>query len=260
MPGDNFPLSLRLRNSAIRAISEAGRPLAVHEIEGWLKANDHALSQELTTKCYDYVRIILSLSPTNVLVKYRPVMSIDGIDHRALFYGIASKKYDPHRWLLGQEKHYKRKRDSAADDSADSSPVPRSAKRRSKPAKVQEIPPSPTLLAPPPKVLLFANAPAVPVIAEVDSIALANAWDTLTCVTLPDAPLWTELMVAMNELKTEIQTGTPVPDVVESVMRDHAAFVHPLIAHDVAVILTKEAYAKKEEIPSPPDAEFWVPW
>jgi hypothetical protein len=257
---------MRLRNSAIRAIIESRRPLAVHEIEEWLKTNDPAISEELTTKCYDYVRIILSLSPNNVLVKYRPLMFFEGVDNRALFYGIASTKYDPHIWLPAQERHCKSKRDRSTEDSADSSPSPPSRRRRPKSVKApQNAPPPvflppPVLLPPPPKVLLFSNAPVVPAIPLVDPVAVANAWNTLTCVTLPDAPLWTELLVAINELKSEIQSGMPVPDVVANVIRGHAAFVHPLIAHDVAIILTKEAHATKEEILSASDRGLWEWW
>jgi hypothetical protein len=252
MSRDILPVSVRLRNSAIQAIAEVGRPLAVHEIEEWLKANNPAISQELTTKCYDYVRIILSLSPIDILVKYRPLIGIDGVDHRALFYGLTSKKYDPQMWLRTQVKHCKSKRNRSPDSSPD--PRPPSRRHRAKPA-TNPAPPSP-----PPKVLLFADAPAIPLAPEVDSVALENAWNTLACVTLPDAPLWKELLIAMNEVKTEIETGTAIPDAVQGIIRDHAAFVHPLVAHDVAVILTKEACARKEEILSASDYGFWGSW
>lgn len=90
--------SAKLRVRAMQAITEAKRPLAASEIESSLRINDHHLFKEISAKCGDYLRVILSLTHSDVFSKYKPTKPIHGIDRRAIFFGLADGDYDPEQW------------------------------------------------------------------------------------------------------------------------------------------------------------------
>ena len=89
----------KLRSKAVDIIREMGRPMAASEIEIWLRLHNSELWEEVSKKCDDYVRIILSISQEGQIVKYRPMRRIQGIDKRATFFGLVSENYDPNQWL-----------------------------------------------------------------------------------------------------------------------------------------------------------------
>jgi hypothetical protein len=73
--------------------------MSAHEIEAWIRDHDRDLSREIRAKCYDYTRMILSLSPVSVICKYRAASTLPGVDARAAFYGLARERY-PAIWTL----------------------------------------------------------------------------------------------------------------------------------------------------------------
>jgi hypothetical protein len=255
-----MPLGDRLRNAAIHAIKESGRPMAACEVEEWVSANTPNLAQELSTKCYDYVRIILSLSPYEVLAKYKPRLPREGLDHRCAFYGIHGARYDPQQWIQSDSKHRKRpinppKREKRAQQ-------PRKGRMHAPPPSSDESSPPSTPIEdeePPSRqrVCLFSPAPVVPEFGEMDHGAVSKAWATLSCLLIPDDPFWGELQTAIRELQMEMDIGTSAHDGVSRVIRNHTKFLHPLVADDVAVILAKEAQEKEGEIASPPEFDSW---
>jgi hypothetical protein len=95
---DDNHTSARLRAAAVQAIHEAQRPLTAHQIEAWIRDRDPALSAEVKGKCYDYARMILSLSPPSQICKYRSQIMLAGIDARAAFYGLPRERY-PETWV-----------------------------------------------------------------------------------------------------------------------------------------------------------------
>ena len=92
--GDPNQTSTKVRTVAHRVLSESERPLIAHEIERWISQNDPDLWEEVSSKCYDYVRMILSLTQNDAIVKYGCNTTMPGIDRRAVFYGIPGKEYD----------------------------------------------------------------------------------------------------------------------------------------------------------------------
>ncbi|EAY10474.1 hypothetical protein TVAG_483850 [Trichomonas vaginalis G3] len=93
---------------ALQIIKQQKRPMAVLEIQNYIRDNEKDLWQEMEQKCNDYVRIILSLTKNKLISKYKPVHPVPGIDKRATFYGIASEKYPNESWIkLGSVKEEK---------------------------------------------------------------------------------------------------------------------------------------------------------
>lgn len=96
--------SNRVRTIAAEAIENYGRPMTTHEIENYIKLNDHELYKEIKTKCYDYVRMILSVTKISPFVKYKCLRRIIGIDKRANFFGFQDANYDPNLWINAEKR------------------------------------------------------------------------------------------------------------------------------------------------------------
>jgi hypothetical protein len=75
--------------------------------------NDPELFREISSRCHDYVRIILSLSPNDMLAKYEALSPVSTIDQRSAFYGIPGVAYDPSQWALSTVKPYRKVRSSS---------------------------------------------------------------------------------------------------------------------------------------------------
>ncbi|OHT00651.1 hypothetical protein TRFO_32620 [Tritrichomonas foetus] len=94
----------KVRVIAQEAITSYNRPMTAHEIEKFIKLNDKDLWKDDCGKCYDYVRMILSVSKLSAIIKYKCLKRIIGVDKRANFYGLATKTYDTAVWLpLGKQ-------------------------------------------------------------------------------------------------------------------------------------------------------------
>ena len=108
-PSDAYHVSSRLRIKACEIISKMGRPMAASEIEIWLRLHEKPLWKDVSSKCEDYVRIILSLTQKEKLLKFRPTKPIEGIDKRSTFFGLASEQYDQDQWrqFVPQSTHEK---------------------------------------------------------------------------------------------------------------------------------------------------------
>lgn len=110
MNGDPNQTSTKLRNAAVEVIKEKKRPLASHKIETWIRENDKQLSDLISSKCSDYVRIILSVTQDNCIVKYKSLQPVPGVDKRSTFYGLADANYSPSEWTLLGSKPIKNKK------------------------------------------------------------------------------------------------------------------------------------------------------
>ena len=96
--GDAHHTSSRLRIKAYSIISRMGRPLTAHEIENLIRINDPQLWSEVTTKCSDYVRIILSFAKETLFQKFKLKKPLPGLDRRTIFYGISNSMYSSDDW------------------------------------------------------------------------------------------------------------------------------------------------------------------
>ena len=98
MNGDPNQTSTKLRLKAIDVIRQAKRPLATHEIANWVRTNDPELYSLIQSKCSDYVRIIISVTHDGLIVKYKSLVPVEGVDKRSTFYGLSDEKYSP-EWV-----------------------------------------------------------------------------------------------------------------------------------------------------------------
>ena len=95
---DSQYLSSRIRTKAYEIIKAEGRPLSPSELESIIREQDQELWAEISNKCSDYIRIILSLSKEPHFVKYTSAVSIKGIDKRSLFFGVEGQSYPASQW------------------------------------------------------------------------------------------------------------------------------------------------------------------
>ena len=97
--GDLNHTSTKLRVKAVEIIKNAKRPLSTHEIESHLRIHEPYMWCEISEKCSDYVRIILSLTRSDIVKKYKSKRQIRGIDKRATFFGLTSEQYSELDWI-----------------------------------------------------------------------------------------------------------------------------------------------------------------
>ena len=116
--------SSRLRKKAIEIILKAKRPMAVSEIRNYIRNNDPEMWNEISEKCNDYVRVILSLTKNTLITKYRCLRPIHGIDRRSTFYGLTSTKYSEEEWRK-LDDDYSPKKDDAKCSSPKKAPIPK---------------------------------------------------------------------------------------------------------------------------------------
>ena len=106
--GDPNLSSSQLRQKACAIIAESDRPLASCEVEGWIRQNDFELWSKVSSKCKDYVRVILSQTRGQKITKYKCTKSLPGIDKRSTFYGTYGRKYDEDTWIPVSEQKVKK--------------------------------------------------------------------------------------------------------------------------------------------------------
>jgi hypothetical protein len=181
MTSDNLHTSERLRLAAIEAITELKRPLAAHEIEKWIAVHDPELALELHAKCYDYSRMILSLAPKVILLKFHLIGKLKGIDSRSTFYGIPCDLYDPTMWRqLGSNPVTKR---------------PQRTHRRQRTESQAFAPP----LSPP----LIGSVQAGMSVLSNDANTDSTPWPVPNCIERGD-PFWQMFMEAFPIPPSEI--------------------------------------------------------
>jgi len=91
--------SSRVRSKSLEIIQSSNRPLSVHEIEIYLRMHDPILWNEVSSKCSNYLRIILSTTKRDIITKYKSKIPLYGIDKRALFFGKTGVKYNQADWI-----------------------------------------------------------------------------------------------------------------------------------------------------------------
>jgi hypothetical protein len=227
---EGAPSSVRLRVDAVQAVSQAQRPLCAREVEQWVRINDPELFQDIAAKCYDYVRIILSLAPSDMLIKYQTRAPIPRVDQRSAFYGLPAAHYNPNQWIAASTKPY-RKVGSCAK----------------KIERLTEPPETPILLTKPPSSIFFPTSVILPYVANVDQSTYSTSWFAITCLITPDDAIWADLTDAIRFMKAEVARGRPPPETLEQILIDRPALTHPVVAIDVVNILSKEAAQVQED-------------
>lgn len=97
--GDPSLSSTQLRQKAFQVIKQSDRPMASCEIEKWIRNNDYDLWCKVSSKCKDYVRVILSQTRGKTITKYKAIKPIPGIDKRSTFYGLYGRSYPSDSWV-----------------------------------------------------------------------------------------------------------------------------------------------------------------
>jgi len=225
MPIQNAtPSSIRLRNAAVEAIFQAQRPMCAHEVQNWVKMNDPELFKEISSKCYDYVRMILSLAPSDMLVKYQTQKQISGIDSRSAFYGLPDIQYDPTHWMIARSKPSRKVQSDTKKSKLYTKPLELSKFQTKSPSSI-----------------FFPNPVILPFVQNVDQATYSASWFALTTLTNPNDKIWTELTEAIKFMKAEIIKGRSAPEVLQQILKYFPSLTHPVIAIDVVNILSREA-------------------
>ncbi|EAY23114.1 hypothetical protein TVAG_183510 [Trichomonas vaginalis G3] len=116
--GDPSLSSTQLRQKAFTVIKNSDRPMASCEIEKWIRNNDYDLWCKVSSKCKDYVRVILSQTRGKTITKFKALKPIPGIDKRSTFYGIYGRSYPSDSWAATSDniRSKSRKHDDDAYD------------------------------------------------------------------------------------------------------------------------------------------------
>jgi hypothetical protein len=230
---DPVPTSAHLRAAAVRAINEFKRPISAHELEQWIHTHDPMLSNEISAKCYDYVRIILSLTTDGSIIKFKSIGTIPGVDRRAAFYGLSSGGYDPKRWAI-LSRSARKKQQVAHPPPAD---APRTTSEDSSPNNEDEAAAQTTAL--------YVRTAAQRQEDRVISSPSDDAWIALTTLVPATDPFWTAFMAAIDSIKSRIEIGASPITVVGELMTENPGFKHPSVVEHAKQILTREATLKK---------------
>jgi hypothetical protein len=223
MPVQFSHTSARVRDAAIKAIGETKRPMTAHEIERWIEDHDDSLSNEIKRKCYDYTRMILSLSPPSIITKYQPGIVLPGADMRAAFYGLARERY-PENWIPTM------KTPTSAQFPASKPPPPARTRTAAQRA---------------PKSSIFVPTPPAPiVVTAVDN--RPEPWPT--CVPVWDRPsiFWVSPTDALDSGKADLPSGL-IPDDA-AVLHANTRPQPPMVFSDMMTVLRKEGVPKHDTL------------
>ena len=205
----NF-LSSRIRAKAHDIIMEAGRPLSPTEIESLIRDQDENLWSEISNKCSDYIRIILSLSKEPRFVKYVSAVSLKGIDKRSLFFGCEGQTYPASQWeCCGSKSKSSKKKGHHSLKKKYSKEVVLPIHSNSRQHKNHANPP--LIIQESKKVeLAFPKAEAITLYPkEIDSDTAGDSWNNLSNKIPIGDPMWGQITSAIYEIGRHIQkTGS----------------------------------------------------
>lgn len=187
--GDPSLSSTQLRQKAFTVIKNSDRPMASCEIEKWIRNNDYDLWCKVSSKCKDYVRVILSQTRGKTIAKFKALKPIPGIDKRSTFYGIYGRTYPADAWVPTSEgaRVKSRKHDDDAYDDDIPSPI---SKEESSPSSDESQDSSPKILA-------------IPIHESPKPV------DVQERILLPPLPPF-RLLCAPNPLFPSLITGNPI--------------------------------------------------
>jgi hypothetical protein len=184
------------------------RPLTGEEVEEWIAHRDPDLFNEIATKCYDYVRIILSLTPRDRIIKLKCISGISGQNRRLAFYGSGKVSYNPEHW------------------------VPLSRDRKSK--QPEESAPA---VWTHPQTTLFPAKPIPAFNANVSQEKLEKSWLVLKTLHFPDSAFSPTFQSAIKTLKERVGTGSDPAIALQDVMRENPSLAHPVTSEEVVHVL-----------------------
>jgi hypothetical protein len=208
---DMFPTSAKLRLAAISAVKELRRPIAAHELERWIAIRDPSLWNEISKKCYDYVRIILSITTDNSIIKYKHNTPFPGIDCRSGFFGLPDGHYDPLLWT----------------------PISSGKRRARRHAPAPMVAHVPQMEAP--------GRPRMVVERKVEGITCEKCWARLMTTMPSKEPFWMALVSAIDAVNKKTAGGKLPAVAVQEVISEHQVLAGDGTIGDVINILISEA-------------------
>ncbi|OHT08833.1 hypothetical protein TRFO_22595 [Tritrichomonas foetus] len=241
MDGDPNQTSTKVRNMAMRAIKESGRPITAHEYEQWLQNNENELWQEVVKKCYDYTRVILTnTAKLTLLYKYRCRQQMPGIDNRSVFYGLPNVRYDPELWQelndKGRPKKMNRRRNIVRDDSMYDLPTSTSFSSRT---------PSPVI-----DQQVYIRIPEY-----IDSQIAFESWNFLSNHMQSSDPIWSQMMAALAEVRELVYRGENCRNIIEKLIQKYQSLQKSEIVNHCAIVFAYEAFTTQLSIDYAPIME-----
>ena len=241
----NF-LSSRIRAKAHEIIMEEGRPLSPSEIESLIRDQDEELWAEISHKCSDYIRIILSLSKEPRFVKYVSAVSLKGIDKRSLFFGCEDQSYPASQWECCRSKSKsanKKKAHHMKKKYAKEVVIPAQSvnhhKAQQTPLVIKE---SKAVQLAYPKVSSITLYPK-----EIDSDTAGNSWNNLSNKVPIGDPMWGQITSAIYEIGRHIQKNGSGSDLYRTLLPKY-----PILCNakeheqDIENILIREIMIREE--------------
>jgi hypothetical protein len=215
--------SAKLRQAAHAALHEFQRPFTIPEFEGWLALHEPALWKEISRKCDDYVRVILSLTPETVFAKYRCISGLSDARGRATYYGAADGGYDPGVWAF-RSKNAKRRRERAEPRAPATPPAPGDGRS-----------------------IFFGDPVYGAFDAHADERACEHAWFALRTLVPGQHAFWAELARGIAAMRGRVGGGGDPEAALREVLAGCAGLTHGVVAADAAQILSWEAIRAQRE-------------
>lgn len=101
-----------LRQASFDIISKSPVPLSIYQIKVILRRDYPELYVQISNKCDDYTRIIISNTDAFGIVRYKSVNGVSNVDKRAAFYGYIKNHdlYPASDWTRISDKKAKQSR------------------------------------------------------------------------------------------------------------------------------------------------------
>lgn len=212
-----------MRNAAITAIGKFGRPITAHELETWIAENDKDLCNAISEKCYDYVRIILSLTPATMITKYKAYESIPGVDKRAAFYGLADQTYDSEVWTAVKRKGSKPPKRASIN-----------LRNKSKIARSDGLERHQSSI-------FYQPEYSVNFMPTVDDSHYWYAWNVLMSFLPLTDPFWATFLQAIEDVEKSVTSGAEPESTLFRVLGKYPSLTYPVIINSVVTVLSRTA-------------------
>lgn len=263
--------SSKVRTIVPIAIASSTRPITVHELERWIATNEPDLWWEVSNKCYDYVRVILSLASPETVLKFRCTTGMPGVDKRAVFYGLPDATYDASWKATNRPKQkvkVKRRRlvrhrlrtlplSPSSTSTSSSWPVLLSPEESTSPSNptnrypVREVAEKPTATAVTftenHNIALQTTSLSCTQVSEsVDHRVAQASWRVLHSLFDFKDPIWQQLLHALDDVKTGTENGETTENMINSAINKYHLLQQACIRNDAITILCREITINKE--------------
>lgn len=252
-PSDSEPIyrehtSTKLRMAIPRALAYFGRPMSAHEFESWISANEPELALEVSLKCYDYVRMILSLTKPLFLAKYKCKIAPPGNDKRAAFYGIPDGIYSSNWTKVNPPRRKSRRTKRRSMRRTVRAPPPPPASKQKGDEEV------PGMIENEESDLFFFDEakltddiPIQPIDGEYvsDEMALA-CWKKLSTHFEFGNQIWSQLLRALSTAKERSREPKEAREIAQEIASQYSVIRTSEVIDQILLILQREIHINRE--------------